>query len=45
MHRGQAWQFTAVALYLSGAQGAYRGPAGTTMVFMTFGTMTISRNK
>ena len=38
----QAWEFTAVALYLSGAQGAYRGPAGTTMVFMTFGEMTIS---
>lgn len=38
----QAWSFTAVALYLSGAQGAYRGPAGTTMVFMTFGEMTIT---
>lgn len=38
----QAWSFTAVALYLSGAQGAYRGPTGTTMVFMTFGEMTIS---
>jgi len=38
----QAWIFTAVALYLSGAQGAYRGPAGTTMVFMTFGEMTIA---
>lgn len=38
----QAWSFTAVALYLSGAQGAYRGPSGTTMVFMTFGEMTIS---
>lgn len=37
----QAWSLTAVALYLSGAQGAYRGPAGTTMVFMTFGEMTI----
>jgi len=41
----QAWRFTAVALYLSGAQGAYRGPAGTTMVFMTFGEMTISPAK
>ena len=38
----QAWNFTAVALYLSGAQGAYRGPAGTAMVFMTFGEMTIT---
>lgn len=39
----QAWRFTAAALYLSNAQGAYRGPSGTTMVFMTFGTLTISR--
>jgi hypothetical protein len=38
----QAWSFTAVALYLAGAQGAYRGPAGTTMVFMTFGKITIA---
>jgi hypothetical protein len=38
----QAWSFTAVAMYLSNAQGAYRGPAGTTMVFMTFGDMTIT---
>ncbi|WP_373489292.1 DUF6882 domain-containing protein [Blastomonas sp.] len=38
----QAWRFTAVALYLSGAQGAYRGPSGTTMVFMTFGDMTVT---
>lgn len=38
----QAWSFAAVALYLSGAQGAYRGPSGTTMVFMTFGEMTIA---
>jgi hypothetical protein len=37
----QAWSFTAVAMYLAGAQGAYRGPAGTTMVFMTFGELTI----
>ena len=38
----QAWAFTAVALYLSGAQGAYRAPYGTTMVFMTFGEWTIA---
>ena len=37
----QAWLFAAVALYLSGAQGTYRGPFGTTMVFMTFGKVTI----
>jgi len=39
----QAWRFTSVALYLSGAQGAYRGPAGSALVFMTFGDMTITR--
>lgn len=39
----QAWRFTATALYLAGAQGAYRGPAGTTMIFMTFGDLTVSR--
>lgn len=38
----EAWRFTAVALYLSGAQGAYRGPSGTTLVFMTYGTLEIS---
>ena len=38
-----AWQFTAVASYLSGANGAYRGPSGTTYVFMTFGTVTLSK--
>jgi hypothetical protein len=37
-----AWGFTAAALYLSGAQGAYRGPTGTTLVFMTFGQLTIA---
>jgi hypothetical protein len=34
-----AWHFAAVASYLTGAQGAYRGPSGTTLVFMTFGTV------
>jgi hypothetical protein len=32
-----AWEFTATACHLANAQGAYRGPSGTTMVFMTFG--------
>ena len=39
----EAWQFTALACYLSGAQGGYRGPAGKTLVLMTFGTVTITR--
>jgi hypothetical protein len=32
-----AWAMTALAAKLCGAQGAYRGPAGATYVFMTFG--------
>jgi hypothetical protein len=37
-----AWRFTGVASYLTGATGAYRGPSGTTLVFMTFGEVTLS---
>ncbi len=33
----EAWEFTAVAARLGNANGAYRGPAGTTLVYMTFG--------
>lgn len=38
-----AWQLTALACMLSKAQGAYRGPAGTTMVFFTFGEVELSK--
>lgn len=38
-----AWKLAAVASYLTGAQGAYRGPSGTTLVFMTFGTVTLGK--
>jgi len=38
----EAWEFTALACCLCHAEGAYRGPAGTTLVFMTFGKATIS---
>lgn len=31
-----AWAMTAIALWLCEANGAYRGPAGSTYVFMTF---------
>ncbi len=41
----EAWEFTAVAARLANANGAYRGPAGTTMVFMTFGTITLEKAK
>src|SRR5262249_33019081 len=39
----EAWEFTALACKLCDAQGAYRGPAGSTLVFMTFGTVTLSK--
>jgi hypothetical protein len=38
-----AWEFTALACRLCDAQGAYRGPAGSALVFMTFGEVTLSR--
>lgn len=37
----EAWRLTAVASYLTEAQGAYRGPSGPTLVFMTFGDVTL----
>jgi hypothetical protein len=40
----EAWTFTALACHLAGAQGAYRGPAGSTYVFMTFGDVTMNRS-
>jgi len=41
----EAWELTALANYLWKAQGAYRGPAngGTTLVYMTFGELTITK--
>ena len=38
-----AWAMTALAVKLCGAQGAYRGPAGSTYVFITFGGVTLSK--
>ena len=40
----EAWEFTALACHLCGAQGAYRGPAGVALVFMSFGQVTLSKN-
>lgn len=37
-----AWELTALALHLAGANGAYRGPARNAEVFMTFGEITIT---
>lgn len=39
----EAWEFTAVACHLAGSQGAYRGPAGPTFAFMTFGEVRIAK--
>lgn len=40
-----AWAMAALAVKLCDAQGAYRGPAGPTYVFMTFGKVKISKPK
>jgi hypothetical protein len=39
------WRFTAFACKLADAQGAYRGPMGPTLVFVTFGTPKLVKNK
>lgn len=39
----RCWELTALACLLTKAQGAYRGPAGTTYVFMTFGQVSLSQ--
>jgi hypothetical protein len=39
----EAWQFTALACHLAVASGAYRGPADTLLVFITFHQLTIHR--
>ena len=36
------WAFAALAARLGEAQRAYRGPAGRTLVMMTFGTVELS---
>lgn len=41
----EAWQFAAVASYLSGATGTYRGKSGTTLIYMTFGPVTVRPKK
>ena len=38
-----AWAMAALAVKLCEAQGAYRGPAGPTYVFMTFGEVKVTR--
>lgn len=41
----EAWQFTAVASYLAGANGTYRGKSGPTLVYMNFGKVTVEPKK
>ena len=38
-----AWGMTALACKLCGAQGAYRGPAGATQIYMTFGEVQVRK--
>lgn len=39
------WHMAALANRLCGSNGAYRGPAGETFVFLTFGKVTMSERK
>jgi hypothetical protein len=38
-----AWKFTAVAARLGKANGAYRGPSGSAIVYMTFGQIKLKK--
>jgi len=38
-----AWKLAALSCKVCGQQGVYRGPAGDTMIFMTFGTVTMQK--
>ncbi len=41
----QAWEFSAVASQLAGANGAYRADAGGPLVYMTFGEIKLSKQQ
>jgi hypothetical protein len=41
----EAWEFAAVANRLANSNGVYRGPAGSTLVFMTFGEVQLQGAK
>lgn len=45
LEESRAWEYAALATQVAGAQGAYRGPAGPTLIFMTFGQVTLSRGQ
>jgi hypothetical protein len=39
----QCWELAALTCMLCGSQGVYRGPAGTALVFLTFGKLSMSK--
>jgi hypothetical protein len=41
----EAWEFAALACHLCDAQGAYRGPMDATLVFLTFGSVSLSQGE
>ncbi|HWZ98757.1 MAG TPA: hypothetical protein VN025_13455 [Candidatus Dormibacteraeota bacterium] len=41
----KAWEFVAVAARLGEANGAYRGPSGSTYIFMTFGQISLQKQQ
>ena len=41
----KCWELAAVACELSGDQGVYRGPAGNTRVFISFGAVKLTKSK
>ena len=40
-----AWAFTALSVKLCQSQGAYRGPAGNTLVFITFSEVKLAKTE
>lgn len=38
------WRFTALAAHLAGANGAYRGPVGKALAFLTYGEVNIRKS-
>ena len=38
-----AWELAAITCHLAGADGVYRGPAGSTMVFVTYSEVTLTK--
>ena len=41
----KAWELAALTCKLGNDQGAYRGPADQTMVFITFGEVTLEKQR